>query len=152
MNEKYEAAKKRHWGAPTPPTIKHGPNTYAAKVYGCPCKVCLPSGRRKWMNREDGEPAALTHAQRQKRLRQSKKNTPVPPGTKHGIYTYRIYNCRCDICQAAQAAAHHQQINAWRENAHGRWTTVGENEMICWPPADAGPDWICPHPHHKEVA
>ncbi len=153
----YAEAKRRLWGAPIPPGIKHGPNTFASKVRGCDCKKCLPSGRRIWVNREEGD-VSLTHLQRQKKLRDSKKNTPVPAGAKHGVYAYRIYNCRCDVCRATVSGAAKRQANAWREFSRGRWTTTGDSETICWPPKNAGPDWVCPgcgsssHPNKKEVA
>ena len=150
MSEVYREAKKKKWGLPVPPHLKHGSNTYAAKVYGCPCKVCLPSGRRKWLHIE-GEQAPQSHVERQRRLRARKKGTPVPPGTKHGEYTYRVYSCRCTICKAATAEHSERMRNRWRETAHGRWTTVGDYETICWPPKNAGPEWTCPA-HHEEVA
>lgn len=143
-------AKELHWGAPVPAHLKHGPNTYAGQVYGCNCKTCLPSGKRKWKNTE-GASGPKSHVERQRQLRADKKGTPVPAGTKHGEYAYRVYNCRCAICKAATAEHADRMRNRWRATAHGRWTTVGETEMICWPPKNAGPDWVCPH-EHEEVA
>lgn len=149
--ETYAEAKKRLWGTPVPEGAAHGQNSYAARYLGCDCKTCLPSGKRKWMHVE-GAAGPQSHRERQQRLRAAKRGTPVPAGTKHGLYTYHVYNCRCAICKAAAAADSHEKRNRWRATAHGRWTTVGENETICWPPKDAGPDWVCPHPNHKEVA
>ena len=155
MSEVYEKAKAAKWGAPVPAHLKHGPNLYAAKVYGCPCKVCLPTGRRKWKNIE-GATGPKSHADRQRALRQRKKGQPVPPGTKHGEYAYRVYGCRCKVCKAATAEHADRMRNRWRETAHGRWTTVGVYETICWPPKNADPDWVCPScgssPNQKEVA
>lgn len=154
MPEVYAKAKAAKWGKPVPGHLKHGPNNYAARVYGCGCKVCLPSGRRKWVNTE-GATGPKSRTQRNAELRAKKKNTPVPDGVKHGVYTYRVYNCRCPTCQAAAAVVAARQANAWRAIAHGRWTTVGDSETICWPPKNAGPDWVCPScasSNKKEVA
>jgi len=152
MPESFAEAKAKKWGAPVPGHLRHGSNTYAAKVYGCGCKVCLPSGRRKWKNREDAD-RPMTHEERQRRLRASKKGTPVPEGTKHGIYTARVYLCKCDVCRAAKAAEFQRKKDRWRTKARGRWTSDGIVDTICWPPRDAGPEWTCPHPiHHQEVA
>lgn len=147
----YANDKRALWGKQPPPHLKHGQNTRAARVYGCNCKVCLPTGRRKWINVE-GATGPKDHRTRNAESRARKKGQPVPAGTKHGSYAYHTYNCRCAICKAANSESRERTQNRWRVTARGHWTTVGENETICWPPADAGPDWTCPHPNHKEVA
>lgn len=153
---KYAQEKARLWGKPVPEGNKHGPRSYAARYYGCPCKVCLPSGRRKWINAEDRE-APMTHAERQKKLREAKKGKPVPEGVKHGIYTARVYQCPCEVCKAAKKKSSRQEKRrSWRDRAYGHWTTANGVDTICWPPKDAGPDWVCPgcasSTERKEVA
>lgn len=154
-NETYAEAKRRLWGEPIPSHLKHGPNTYAVKYYGCPCGICLPSGRRTWANTEDAT-GPKSHAERQKALRLAKRGQAVPASVKHGVYAYWTYDCKCDICSSAVSRGLARRRNAWRSRARGRWTTVGENEMICWPPRDAEPDWICPDcasgPNRQEMA
>lgn len=133
----------RFWGSPVPEGLKHGRNTFAAQCYGCDCSLCLPSGQRRRI-RED---RPLTTSERQRRSRANLKGTPVPEGTLHGAYTYRIYGCRCDLCIKAKAAEHQRLQNAWRATARGVWTELGESVILHWKPATAGPDWICPDCH-----
>lgn len=97
MNEKYHRAKLKYWGAPVPGHLKHGDDSYAAKVYGCDCRDCLPSGRRRAAKGQ-----GMSARQREINLRANKKGKPVPPGTRHGIYAYKIYRCQCDICIGAK--------------------------------------------------
>lgn len=152
-SHKFAERRARYLGKPVPAGLKHGTNSYARRIYGCGCAECVPSGKRTWKNRNH-EDRPLTHAERQKKLRSNKRGKPVPPGTKHGTYAGRVYGCTCPICKAAKRRETARSANRWRSTAHGRWTTVGKSEMICWPPRDAGPDWVCPDPSHynKEVA
>lgn len=143
MTATFAERKRKLWGTPVPPGVKHGPNTHAAKYRGCDCRVCLPSGRRTWRNTE-GATGPKDRNAHHGALRARKKGTPVPENVKHGVYGYRIYGCRCEACRAAIREVGLRQRNAWREKSHGRWTTVGEFETICWPPRDAGPNWVCP--------
>ena len=149
----YRAYREKFWGLEPPPHLKHGPATWAAKVYGCPCSTCLPSGKRTWKHTE-GATGPLSGTERGRRLRASKRGQPVPEGTKHGGYASRVYGCKCEVCRGANAAEKHEKDNAWRALARGRWQTIGDRwrgiEVICWPPKDAGPDWVCPHPSHEE--
>lgn len=156
---RYQRQKEKYWGKPVPPRVKHGPTSHARKVYGCRCAICTPRGEEEGTHRTTGEPdRPMTHDERQKRLRARKRGTPVPPGTKHGIYTSRVYRCKCDICRAAKSAQYRRKVDRWRETARGRWTSDGIMDTICWPPRDAGPEWTCPGcastPTHqnKEVA
>ncbi len=151
---RYQRQKEKFWGKPVPAGLRHGVTSNVRKIYGCRCVLCSPGQnepKRTW--REPGRPdRAATHVERQKKLRDGKKGQPVPPGTKHGIYTSRVYQCKCPICVAAKREVYAKQAEAWRATSHGRWTTVGDYETICWPPKGAGPEWTCPHPHHQEVA
>ena len=148
-SHKFAERRARYLGKPVPAGLKHGTNSYARRIYGCGCAECVPSGKRTWKNRNQ-EDRPLRHAERQKKLRRAKKGEPVPAGTKHGLYTYRVYGCRFEVCRAAKTADHERRAEAWRATSYGRWTTVGDYETICWPPRDAGPDWVCPHPHYNE--
>lgn len=138
--EKKAAWRKKRklecWGAPVPEGLRHGKRTTACDTYGCGCKVCLPSGRRK-------SDVPLTALERGRRLRASKKGTPVPPGTKHGIYTYRVYGCKCDFCTAANRRSRTRERHTWRETAVGHWSTRRGNDVLHWPPAGDG-TWTCP--------
>lgn len=134
----YARAKLRHWGAPVPSHLKHGEGTYAMKVYGCDCPVCLPSGRRRSAAGE-GKP----QTQRSRELRNRKRGQPVPPGTKHGVYPYGTYGCRCDVCSAAHSATDARRRAAHRDRSAG-WFLVGpETTTIHWPPVGVG-IWTCP--------
>lgn len=151
----HKRAKARYWGLPVPPNLIHGNMSYAARIYGCNCKLCLPSGKRSWTNTE-GRTGPKTPHERNRELRANKKGQPVPEGTKHGVYTYNVYNCRCAACKKAYALENERKRNAWRANSHGRWDTREEVDIICWPPKNADPDWVCPScgssPNQKEVA
>ncbi len=149
----YAERRARYFGKPVPATLKHGNNSYARRIYGCGCVECLPSGKRTWKYRNK-EDRPLTHAERQKKLRQAKAGQPVPEGTKHGIYTARVYLCPCDICRKAKSKSSRQEKKrSWRDRAYGHWTTANGVDTICWPPKNAGPEWTCPHHHNiKEVA
>lgn len=139
MTSRFLQAKEEHWGTPVPPGRKHGRESYTAKIYGCDCKLCLPSGRRR-ADRGQG----VDHATRQKKLRANKKGTPVPAGTKHGIYTYKTYGCRCDICvQTNRRRNRHQKSWAWLENATGHYAFDAKVTVIHWPPVGRG-IWTCP--------
>lgn len=136
--------RDRHWGQPIPETFKHGPRTNAYRFFGCDCRLCLPSGRRR------PEPAGVaTHAERQKKLRRAKRGKPVPQGTKHGLYANRVYGCSCEICSAAIARRRHRRKNPWmyRDDLRGRWRQGKRGgvimDVLCWPPASAGPQWAC---------
>lgn len=145
---KWQLYKERHWGAPVPPHLKHGPATAAMKVYGCDCEVCLPSGRRYWQNTE-GATGPAPYIERDKKMRTAKRGTPVPANVKHGVYAYRVYACRCPVCMAARQANDERRRWLWLWRARGTWTMRRDEEgneldVICWPPATAGPDWRCP--------
>ena len=128
-----------------PPHLKHYPASIARRKYGCDCRQCLPSGRPHG-GRPPKEEGALPHVVRQKRLRDSKKGEPVPAGTKHGVYTYRVYACRCPVCVAARSRQNHRTKNPWMyRKTHGRWVEKNGTTTLCWPPRGAGPDWQCPH-------
>lgn len=146
MTSDWRAAKKQHWGAPVPGHLKHGQTTWACKVYGCDCKLCLPTGRR---NRPRGQ--AKTPVERDREYRHRKRGQPVPPGRKHGAWTYRSYKCRCAVCVAGNAALRKATAERWRERARGRWVDGKTLTVICWPPKNAGPEWSCPDPHHLEA-
>lgn len=99
-----------------------------------------------------------SHAQRQIKLRQAKQGTQVPPDLAHGVYTYRVYRCRCDICIAAkQAGDQRRRIeNHWTTRARGRYSEGKDGDgspttIVCWPPRNAPPDWVCPDPSHQEA-
>lgn len=130
--------KERDWGTPPPPHLKHGPQTVAADIYGCDCRDCLPSGRRRT---PPGE--GMTVAERQRRSRANRHGTPVPPGRKHGIYTYKIYGCRCDFCEKANRDASKKQRASWRDTAVAHWGTRGGMDVVHWPPVGEG-TWSCP--------
>lgn len=129
------------WGLPVPPGLKHGQRTKAKAAYGCDCSLCLPSGRR---NRPPGQ--RKPQGERNRALRAAKKGKPVPEGTKHGLYAYRTYACRCRVCVVANNE--NRPKSNWRDKAHGRWSTALRNgeeyDILCWPPRTAGPAWTCP--------
>lgn len=137
--------RDRHWGMPVPEHLKHGSGTRAARIYGCDCKTCLPTGRR-W--RKTNEKPTPTHRDRQKKLREAKKGQPVPPDVKHGVYAYSVYGHRCDICRAAAAATFARRQNRWRETATGHWDDAGEMTVLHWPPRGVGM-WECPDCEQK---
>lgn len=135
----YFRDQERYWGLPVPSHLKHGPNSRAVRIYGCDCKTCLPSGKRY---KQPGGP--ITHKDRQKKLRETKKGKPVPEGTKHGVYAYRTYGCKCDICRAARSRKSHQEKNPWMYRpTRGHWVEKDGVTSLCWPPATAGTDWEC---------
>ena len=151
----YRQQKERYWGKPVPEGAKHGQASFAAKVYGCDCRACLPSGRRNWKNIE-GATGPVSKTERGRRLRANKRGEPVPPGTKHGRYTRKVYACKCDVCKNAENTARRAARESWRATAHGRWEQIGPYktgiDVICWPPRDADPDWQCPDPSHQEAS
>lgn len=140
---KYSEAKAKFWGLPVPPHLIHGQNRRAGNIYGCDCELCLPSGRRL---KERGRP--LTRQERTRRSRQNLYGKPVPPGVKHGIYTYRVYGCTCEACRAANRAERWRAKNRWRETARGHWSTAIRDghqvDVIHWPPAELDEPWLCP--------
>lgn len=94
---------------------------------------------------------AMTGNERTRKLRAAKFGQPVPEGTKHGQYVRRVYGCKCWTC----GEAIRKKLKAQRERARGlqaekptwgRWREVNKGlTTLCWPPAGAGPDWVCPH-------
>lgn len=151
--------KGAKWGLTPPAGARHGQQSWAAKVYGCDCKECLPSGERIWRSREDRD-RPLAHGERQRRLRQKKRGQPVPPNVKHGIYANRTYGCICEICTAAKKKNSHRKSNPWMYRpTRGHWST-GRNssgapvDLIWWPPLGAAtedcPFEKCFHVDHKE--
>jgi hypothetical protein len=136
----FARAKLKHWGAPVPEGLKHGTNTYAAQVYGCDCRVCLPSGRRR---AAPGE--GIPRNERNRKLREAKLGKPVPPGVKHGPYAYKTYGCRCDICKQANRRQRKRGRMAWLASATGFYDFAaggGEVDVIHWPPVGVGM-WTC---------
>jgi hypothetical protein len=132
--ESYRRARERLAGMTPPEGLKHGPNTWARKIYKCACADCVnPEPRR-----------IPTHNERQKKLREAKRGKPVPPTTTHGIYAYRTYRCKCEICVNAGREAYHRANNPWKYRpTHGRWREENGVTTLCWPPAGAGPEWRC---------
>jgi hypothetical protein len=130
-----------------PPHLKHYPNgSIARRKYGCDCRLCLPRGPWDPEARQD-------HAARQRKLRESKKGKPVPPGTKHGIYARKVYGCTCSICSTAKWRTNHRANNPWMYRpTHGRWVEENGTTRLCWPPAGAAPDWKCPCQKQQEEA
>jgi hypothetical protein len=144
VSDRYRENQKKFYGAPVPPGLKHGPNTWAKQVYGCGCTTCLPSGKRKRKAWRGERP--FTPLERRARSRKALRGQAVPPGTKHGIYTYKVYGCRCEDCELAQKRASHRAKNPWMyRETRGRWHVGEEVTTVCWPPADADPTWRCPH-------
>lgn len=136
----YQRAKLKYYGLPVPPHLKHGQSSRAANIYGCDCKLCLPSGRRMTTK--------MTHAERQRKLRQAKRGKPLPPGTKHGVYAYRVYGCRCDFCVHTFRKSHRGVKQSWRTRATGVWGTGVDAagfpvDVLHWPPVGTG-TWTCP--------
>lgn len=140
--EQWREYVDKHWGLPVPEGLRHGRNTKACRVYGCSCKVCLPSGRR---NARKGE-VAKSHSERQREMRERLRGTPVPPTVKHGPYAYRTYACRCDVCMEAKRAKGRRD----RQGPPGRAvrsphpTEMGIT-VVHWPPAPLTEPWACPH-------
>jgi hypothetical protein len=139
MPTKHQRDVAKHWGLPVPSTVPHGSHR-AARVYGCACGLCLPSGRR----RQVLEDRTLTRQERQARSRRNLWGTPVPADVRHSTYTYNIYGCRCELCSKANSAANARQRNAWRKTARGVWTELPDRVILHWKPRTAGPDWVCP--------
>lgn len=129
--------KERDWGTPVPEHLRHGTRTMASDIYGCDCRECLPSGRRRPPRGE-----GLTRVERERRLRKNKRGQPVPPGS-HGIYGYKIYGCRCDFCEKANRDASRKQRASWRDTAVAHWGTRGGMDVVHWPPVGEG-TWSCP--------
>jgi hypothetical protein len=128
-----------------PAYLKHRPGSWARQKYGCDCRDCLPKGEGTPGRPPKGD-AALSPRERQARLRAAKKGQPVPPGTKHGIYAFKIYGCRCSTCRAAKVRQNHRVKNPWMYRPlRGRWHEEDGITTLCWPPVGAGPDWTCPH-------
>lgn len=140
--EEWRAYIDRHWGLPVPDGAKHGRNTKAARVYGCDCGVCLPSGRRQGRR---GEGPTKTSTERQREMRERLRGKPVPPTTKHGNYAYRTYGCRCDVCVGAKRAKNSRE----RQGPPGRAVRIQGGEkgitVVHWPPAILEETWQCPH-------
>lgn len=134
--------REQVWGGPVPDHLKHGPNKRAARIYGCDCTVCLPSGKRC-----APKGAGLSKAERAKRLRIAKKGQPVPEGTKHGPYAYKIYGCRCDVCRASTSTVRKRRRDRAPEGRQriGHWTRHVERglDIIHWPAVNTEP-WACP--------
>lgn len=135
------AAREKLWGLPVPGHLIHKRDSWAARVYGCDCKACLPSGRRQ-------NPVPLTRAQRNAKLRAAKKGQPVPPGVKHGIYAYQVYACHCDVCVEAHNAKRREARQTWRADAVGDWVDNvvidgHKTTVVHWPPRGEGM-WQCP--------
>lgn len=138
--------------------LKHGPGSRARWLRGCTCDVCIRPRNGVVMPSRVRPDRPLTHAERQKRLRDKLRGTPVPPGTKHGQYCRKVYGCDCAEAKAylREARKRHRAAAANRRRADpdapiwGRWTLdpVRQLDVVCWPPRDAGPEWRCPHPDH----
>lgn len=64
---------------------------------------------------------------------------------RHGIYAAKVYGCKCETCKLAKKKATHRANNPWMYRpTWGRWRTMGDADIICWPPAGSGLDWKCP--------
>jgi hypothetical protein len=125
------------------PPLVHGPNSLSRRRYKCECADCV--------NPE--KPKALTHNERQKKLRAAKWGKPVPPSVKHGIYAARTYGCKCELCVEAKKAADHKKRNPWMYRpTRGRWREENGKTILCWPPAGAGPDWRCVCDAEREMS
>lgn len=129
----------RHWGGPVPSHLKHGPQTRAAKVYGCDCRLCLPSGKRR-PAKGQGQSAR----QRQRASRERLRGQPVPPHVRHGTYPYQYYRCRCDVCRAAVREARQRRLLRGREGWHGHWHEGPDTTTVHWPPRNLDEPWLCP--------
>lgn len=142
MSTRHHRDKDHFWGMPVPGHLKHGQGSRSAKVYGCECEACWPSGIRYVKG------VLTPHAERQKALRERKQGQPVPAEVKHGIYAYRVYGCRCDICVATNRRARKRQRSTWRNTTTGHWgsskdATGAPLDVLHWPPVGHG-DWTCP--------
>lgn len=133
MPSSYRDQQKKFYGLPVPPHLEHGKLT-AKSIYGCDCKVCLPSGRR---NRINGD--RLSRRDRSKRLRDSKRGQPVPEGVKHGVYAYNVYGHRCEICRAEHKDARRRTEMRKRR---GEWINRPDGITVVHWPAREG--WACP--------
>lgn len=136
MSGRYQRQKAKFWGQPIPDGLKHGTNSHARKMYGCQCEDCRPS--------RESPGSGASHADRQRKLRQAKRGTPVPPGVKHGIYAYKVYGCPCDICVASNNRARRRRRQSWRTKATGSWGSGKDGtDVLHWPPVGVG-TWTCP--------
>lgn len=123
--------RERYANKPVPPGLKHGKESRARRFYKCGCPECLPSGKRRPPKGE-----GQTWAERDRKLRHRKRGTPVPEGTKHGVYAYRTYGCLCDVCRAAAAEKRKTAPKPEKVTADGL-------EILHWPPRGIGM-WECP--------
>ena len=92
-----------------------------------------------------------TKTERHRKLKENLHGRPVPAHLKHGLYTARMYGCKCPICRAAHVAAKKQYRDRWMKSARGLWTIGAKKTTLCWPPRDAGPDWTCDCGRRKEA-
>lgn len=136
MSASAAASRERLKGAPMPKGLKHGPQSWARRVYQCGCRECLPSGKRR-----PAKGRGATQAEKARRLRENKRGKPVPDTVKHGKYAYKVYACRCDVCRAAaQKGRSGPDISQYAEQ--------GEVSVIHWPPIGEGM-WECPACHQE---
>jgi hypothetical protein len=91
--------------------------------------------------------AVTPHRERMRKLREAKRDKPVPLHVAHGIYAYKTYRCRCDVCREANNSSARTQKRSWMRMTYGRWRDdlAGGMTSICWPPAWADREsWLCP--------
>ena len=129
--------------------LKHYPGGLARRRFGCDCRKCLPSGQAGSGSGPRILDRPLTPSERRRRSRQNLRDKPVPPGVKHGIYAARVYNCKCSTCRAVRNLHNDRKRRPWRYGigVQGRWRELGGQKgktVVCWPPRDAGPNWVCP--------
>ncbi len=128
--------------------LTHGRKSIARRR-GCECRVCLPSGKPGSGSAPlEGRDVALTATERSRRLRARKRHQPVPDGVHHGIYAATVYRCKCSTCRAIRQTHNDILRRPWRwGKRRGRYRQRLDRtvklDVICWPPADAGPDWKC---------
>lgn len=142
MSASAAASRERLKGTPMPKGLKHGPQSWARRVYQCGCKECLPSGKRR-----PAKGTGATQTEKSKRLRHNKRGKPVPDTVKHGRYAYKVYACRCDECRAAAARARRPAAVRSRVDVSA-YDDRGEITVIHWPPVGEGM-WECPACHEK---
>jgi hypothetical protein len=173
----WDEIREIYSGRPMAPNLIHGGDSWARRAYGCRCEVCMgprrrPTGKGRaprlhgpgtWSRRvlkcaceicttNPDRKKPMTHQERQKKLRQAKRGQPVPPTVKHGIYVYKTYACRCEVCLAAERLRVHKNKNPWMYRpTRGRWKEENGLTTLCWPPAGAGPDWRCVCDAQREV-
>lgn len=136
--------KEAKWGTPIPPGLKHGTRSHVRYVYGCDCVTCIPPDLHRGGPRII-EDRPLTRVERSRRSRENLRGKPVPERVKHGLYTYQVYACRCDLCVKTHRASQAAKANLWRETARGHWVDLPSGMTVLhWPSRTTAPMWVCP--------